>query len=290
MRIGFNVCKTSASIQKWTLRVSVGTEIVILNCYLSELNIVRERVAMNYKKAKICLLGDFSEEVLAHQAINLSFARAEESDKLAEKLTYEWVYTRDINSDYDELANQFSQYDAVWIVPASPYENTEGVLNVLRYIRTNSIPFLGTCGGYQHAIIEFARNVLLIEDADHVEVNPDAKSPLIVPLACKLVEKSETLLIQDGTFIKQLYEAEQTDEMYHCSFGFNESYAPLFSTSQMKFVVFNKDGIPRALELQAHPFFIGTSYQPERNALNGTLHPLVADFFRAALQNKKSFR
>lgn len=238
-------------------------------------------------KVKICLLGDFCSEVVAHRAINLSFSIAEKKSEFGNEIVAEWVHTSDIGNTDDAIAEQFSTFDAIWIVPASPYENTNGVLNVLKFIRISNIPFLGTCGGYQHAIIEFARNVLGIEDADHAEVNYDTKSPLIVPLVCKLLEKNESLSIVEGTFISQLYSATKTKEMYHCSFGFNDDYAPQFLTSNMKFVVFNDDSVPRALELAGHSFFIGTSYQPERSAFNGILHPVVKGFFQAALGMKK---
>ncbi|MBF7688642.1 glutamine amidotransferase-related protein [Acinetobacter rathckeae] len=120
--------------------------------------------------AHICLLGDFSDQVGAHKAINQSLCIA--SSKYQGRLTYQWVKTSDIS---DDIASQFSMYDAIWCVPGSPYENMSGVLNVLNYARTHKVPFLGTCGGYQHALIEYARNVLSILDADHAEINPESE-------------------------------------------------------------------------------------------------------------------
>ena len=81
-------------------------------------------------------------------------------------------------------------FDGVWCVPASPYANTEGALNAIRVAREHRIPFLGTCGGFQHAVIEYARNVLGWTAADHAEVNPQAALALIAPLSCSLVEKT----------------------------------------------------------------------------------------------------
>ncbi|MET0355607.1 MAG: hypothetical protein ABW044_02455, partial [Cellvibrio sp.] len=267
-----------------------NTKTTALRNITLKLNNLNEDSCLKYQRAKICLLGDFSDKVLAHQAINLSFIKAEESSEFAENLTPEWVLTRDIKNNANELAEQFSQYDGVWVVPASPYENTEGVLAVIQFLRTQGIPFLGTCGGYQHAIIEFARNVLSITDAEHAELNPDARSLLIIPLACKLVEKSETLSIKDDTLIRQFYGSEKTSEMYHCSFGFNDSYMPQFSNSNMKFAIFNEDGHPRAFELRGHPFFIGTAFQPERSSFNGIIHPIVSNFFQTVTHRKNLAR
>lgn len=236
---------------------------------------------MTAGKKTICLLGDYSEQVLAHRAINRVFAQAEQSTEFAGKFQPHWLGTGEIAAGDGAVAEQFAAYDGVWIVPGSPYENTGGVLAVLTYLRTRHIPFLGTCGGYQHAIIEFSRQVLGITDADHAELNPEAETPVISALACRLVEKSERLQIANDSHINQLYGVDSSEESYHCSFGLNDAYRQHFANSAMAFVVCNNEGVPRAFELKNHPFFIGTAYQPERRAFAGELHPLVAGFLRA---------
>ncbi len=80
-------------------------------------------------------------------------------------------------------------------MPASPYASADGAFAAIRFARENARPFLGTCGGFQHAVIEYARNVIGITDADHAETNPGADMPLIAPLACSLVEVSQTLTL-----------------------------------------------------------------------------------------------
>lgn len=236
----------------------------------------------NSRAARICLIGDFSDEVLAHRAINLSFTIAQ--TKYKDKFTHHWVQTRDIGND---ISSQFSEYDAIWCVPASPYENMLGVLNVLHYVRTNKVPFLGTCGGYQHAFIEYARNVLSLIDADHAEVHPDAVIQIVTPLSCALVEASEVLSILKGTHLRGMYGIDQVEEQYHCSFGFNEDYVEYFKSDSFKFSAINSDGKVRAFELSDHPFFVGTSYQPERAAFHGDLHPIVDSFVLAAIAQTK---
>ena len=235
-------------------------------------------------KAKVCLLGDFSKEILAHQAINQSFEIA--SQKYGASLSYEWVLTRDIG---DNIPAQFSQYSAVWCTPGSPYENMDGVLKVLQFIRENQIPFLGTCGGYQYALVEYARNVLLILDADLSEVHPDAVHAIITPLACSLVEESEEITIAEQTLLHQIYGVMQSVEQYHCRFGFNAEYRSYFESDLFKFSAFNQGGEIRAFELTNHPFYIGTSFQPERASLNGVLHPIIKHFIQAALERMKLF-
>lgn len=230
-------------------------------------------------KINICLLGDYSDQVLAHTAILASMEIAKE--KYKDQLFYQWVQTSDISQD---IHSQFSYFDAVWIVPASPYQNTQGVLNVLHYIRTHNIPFLGTCGGYQHALIEYAKNVLFIHDADHAEINFDAVNPIITSLSCSLIEKAEKMTIIKGSLLNQVYADTEFEEQFHCSFGFNPIYLNQFQSQSFKFSAFSLLGEVRTFELIEHPFYIGTSFQPERTALKGILHPLVERFLLTAIK------
>ena len=102
---------------------------------------------------RIALVGDYNAGITAHQAIPLAI---DDAAAVLELLAdYDWLASTEITSAEDLVG-----YDAIWVVPGSPYKNTEGALTAIRYARENSIPFLGTCGGFQHAILEYARNVL----------------------------------------------------------------------------------------------------------------------------------
>ena len=109
----------------------------------------------------------------------------------------------------------------MWSVPASPYKDMGGALSAIKFARENNVPFLGTCGGFQHAVIEYFRNVIGIKDADHLEVNPGTSTPVISPLSCSMVEKNGDIFFEDGTIVKKLYNTEKTNETYHCDYGFN---------------------------------------------------------------------
>src|SRR5688500_9956065 len=94
----------------------------------------------------IALVGDYSPEILAHRAIRraLELARGE----LRAEIDWRWIHTRDLADASRDLAN----CAAIWVVPASPYENMEGALAAIRFARETRRPFLGTCGGFQHAL------------------------------------------------------------------------------------------------------------------------------------------
>lgn len=104
-------------------------------------------------------------------------------------------------------------------MPGSPYENTAGVIEAIRFARLRERPFLGTCGGFQHALIEYAQAAWGI-DALHAETNPDAENPVISPLVCGLVEVRGGLRFAPKSRLRAIYGRESASEEYHCRYGF----------------------------------------------------------------------
>ncbi len=229
--------------------------------------------------AKFALVGDYNQTVTAHRAIPKALELAGQA--LNRTVQFEWINTADIKSD---IADQFGSYDGIWVVPASPYQNMEGAIDVIQFARENNIPFMGTCGGYQHAVLEFARNKLGFEQAANAEVTPETEFPLIAPLVCSLVDQDGEIKLVEGTKAAELYGEHLITEQYRCSYGFNVAYLHLFETSDLQVTGFDQDEDPRIIELEGHPFFMGTAYQPERSSLLGETHPLIIEFVRAAGQ------
>lgn len=230
--------------------------------------------ASSQKTVRIALVGDFNPEVIAHQAIPLAIDDAAAVQDIT--ADYDWIATSDINS-----ADDLVGYDALWLVPASPYKNAEGAFIAIRYARENSLPFLGTCGGFQHAIIEYARNVLGWQDAAHAETDTEGRM-VIAPLSCSLVEKSDTIELRSNTLIAKAYGRLSIEEGYHCRYGISPEFASELEEGALRVTGWDEEGEIRAVELITHPFFVGTLFQHERNALAGRPAPLVHAFLRAA--------
>jgi CTP synthase (UTP-ammonia lyase) len=223
----------------------------------------------------IALIGDFDAGVVAHQAINRSFVLANEAGSF--HVVPRWIGTASLTPGD---GRNFEGVRGIWCVPASPYRSTDGALWAIQYARTRCVPFLGTCGGFQHALLEYARNVLGLKDAAHAELNPAAAFPLLRRLECSLVEKAQRVLITSDHFTA-IYGAISGQEDFHCSYGLNPRFEELFATGPLEIVARAEDGEARAIELRPHPFFVGTLFQPERRALAGGLHPVVRAFFAA---------
>ena len=226
------------------------------------------------KHILIGLIGDYDATVPAHQAIQIALQLAADSAAMAVKL--QWVPTEEVRS-----ASRVSDFDGLWCVPASPYCDMEGALRGIRYARESGRPFLGTCAGFQHAVIEYARNVLGLADAEHAETAPDAVRPVIALLACALVEATGPVRFFPNSRIAKAYGIGEATEGYRCRYGVNPAFQTMLVSGPLRAVADDATGEVRAVELDDHPFFVATLFQPERAALKGQLPPLVAAFVHA---------
>lgn len=228
---------------------------------------------------RIGLVGDKNDKVPAHVAIPRALLMA--SGVLKCSVDYDWVPTKEISGD-----KRIAGYDAIWCVPASPYHSMDGALRAIRWAREHGRPFLGTCGGFQHAILEYARSVLGWSDADHAETSPNAARTVIAPLACPLVEAKDTIRLRAGSRIAAAYGRLEASEGYRCRYGLNPAFESQLFSGQLRATAKDAAGEVRAVELEGHPFFVGTLFQPERAALENQLPPLVTAFVTATIRSK----
>jgi CTP synthase (UTP-ammonia lyase) len=235
---------------------------------------------------RIGVVGDRDDSILAHRALPLALDLAARAEGVA--MRFDWVATDAI----DDVA-RLTAFDALWCVPGSPYRSMQGALRAIRHARESGLPFLGTCGGFQHAVIEYARHVLGWHDADHAETAVAGERRLVIsPLACGLVEANETLNAVAGTRLAQAYGTPAFEEGYRCRFGLNPEFLDALVTGPLRAAATGPAGDVRAFELQGshHPFYLWTLFQPERAALQGRVPPLVRAFIAAAARHKVGSR
>ena len=224
---------------------------------------------------EIILLGERDLSIPAHAGIEVSLKLFREH--VDARLNFRWASTATIAAE--SPLSIIGRARGVWCTPGSPYKSTEGALQAIRFAREKGIPFLGTCGGFQHALMEFSQNVLS-RPADHAEMNRAAKDPLIVKLCCSLVGTHAKIVAVPGTSFAEALGGSESIEEFNCNYGLAPALEPIFAGSDLKFVAYDEAHQVRAFQLSDHPFFIGTLFQPERRALRGTLHPLLTAFFQ----------
>lgn len=229
------------------------------------------------RMVQIGLIGDHDPAVTAHRAIPDALRLAAVAADVTVDFT--WLPTDQIHE-----TEQLKSFDGLWAVPSTPYRSMTGALRAIRHARERQIPFLGTCGGFQHAIIEYARNVLQWADADNAETAPDAPRAVIAPLSCALVEKTGSVLLRPGTRVALAYGSDRTTEGYHCRYGLNPRFTEALLSGPLRIAGVDDEGDVRAVELDGHPFYVGTLFQPERSALSGKTPPIVSEFVRCSAQ------
>ena len=227
---------------------------------------------------RIGLIGDRDDHVTAHPAIPLVLAAA--SREIARPIDVVWLATTDLARD----PSAARAVDALWAVPATPYADGAAAIAAIRTARDNAVPFLGTCGGYQHALLEFARDALGLTGATTVEEHPEAELALIGRLSCDLVEARGRIRLDPSSRLAAICGTLELEETYHCRFGLDPRHRARFDGTALRIVGEDLAGEPRAFELRGHPFFVGTAFQPERAGLEGRSHPIVTAFVRAAAQ------
>lgn len=230
---------------------------------------------------KIGIIGDFNPAYYTHLAIDHSIAHI--SRAIDNEFLCDWVHTSILNNNFTKL---IQNYNGFWIAPGTPYANTPGVLEVIKYARENDIPMLAICGGFQYMIIEYAKNVLRIKNAEHEEASPKAENLIIKSLPCSLVGQSEELTITDKQSITyNSIGKEKFTCSYHCSFGLNPDYKKIIDDAGLKIVVENDSGEVRGCEIKNLKYFVGTLFQPQLHSTGKNSSSLLRSFFKSAVDS-----
>lgn len=230
--------------------------------------------------ARIALVGDRTPSVRSHQRVPGLLDALRRRHGLPVEAY--WIPTEDARQP-----SAVSGFDAVWLLPGSPYRSEAGALAAVRTARENGIPFLGTCGGFQHALLEFARTVCGMAAARHAENDPstpeDAGDLLIAPLACSLVGHEGRLTTVPGSRAERLLGSRESIERFHCAYGPVPALLPRLEQSGLSFTGHDSAGEPRIAELPDHPFYLATLFQPELAGDGTDPHPFVTALAEAAV-------
>ena len=225
----------------------------------------------------VILLGEYDPAFAPHAATEAALRHS--SLALSGHLASQWVSTADVDESL------LARASGVWVTPGSPYRSLERTLAAIRYAREHDLPCLGTCGGFQHIILEYARNVLNYTDAAHAEYDPYASRLFISELTCSLAGREMQLRFSAASRVAAWYGSTTAIEHYYCNFGVNPKYVSLVSSGNLKIVGCDAEGEVRVVEMPDHRFFVGTLYVPQMRSTPDAPHPLVTAFSRAILSS-----
>ncbi len=225
----------------------------------------------------IAIIGDYRADNRSHIATSDAVAHC--SAALGLDVEHCWIGTEELAQSGG--MKRLAEFNGFWIAPGSPYKSMTGALLAIQRARERGLPLLGTCGGFQHVVLEYARNVLGFTGAEHEETSPQASQLFISRLACSLVGRTMHITLKPGSLVARSYGRTETDESYHCNFGVNPEFEDVLRSSALRVVGSDDEGMTRAVELAAHPFFIGTLFIPQFSSTPNAPHPLILGFVRA---------
>ena len=236
---------------------------------------------------RIGILGDFDPKEPNLPAVGKSLDHA--AQQLGCTVESEWLPTPSLTSADSE--KRLEAFDGIWAAPGSPYKSFDGMLKGIEIARRRDWPFIGTCGGFQYTLIECARNVLGIADADTAENNSGSQHIIIYPVACavpnhgkkpKLSGPIPEIRLRPGSYLHTFYSQESVTEEFFCNFEVNPEYEWAAMEAGFPVVARGPNGEIRAIESPTHRFFIATLFQPQLSSKPGHPHPLVLAFLQAA--------
>jgi len=235
---------------------------------------------------EIGIIGDYQKGWGSHDEIESSIGHS--AAQLGMRVEFTWLPTRDLERREIDL----TQFAGLWCSSGSPYKSLKGALAGIKYAREMRVPFLGTCGGCQHALIEIARNCLGVPDAQHAEIDPNASEIFISKLTCSLAGQEMPLELAENSLASKLYGGKKNVvEKYYCNFGLKRQYEDLLKSGNVRIsgsdvseqAVKNADDSQgRIFELPDHPFFIATLYVPQVSSTAAAPHPVITGFLQAS--------
>jgi CTP synthase len=251
-----------------------------------------------YKNPKseinIGLIGKYVELQDSYKSILEALIHAGAANEV--KVNVESVHSEYLNDENAGL--MLGHLHGVLVAPGFGERGIEGKISAVKHVREQNIPFLGICLGMQMAVIEFARNVLNLQNANSTEMDPDTLHPVI-----DLMEEQKTITNKGGTMrlgawdcalmpgskIAKIYKEEHISERHRHRYEFNSDYRYQIEKGGMLATGLNpKTELVEIVEISDHPWFVGVQYHPEYKSTVANPHPLFVGFVKAALKHKNS--
>lgn len=236
-----------------------------------------DTVTARIATVRIALVGDENEAHASHREINAVRAM------LGRDVSTEWLAT-----DGPDVAD-LSGFDGIWLVPGSPYANDDAAYAAVTWARERDVPYLGTCGGLQYAVVEYFRNVLGVPDASHAESDGEGEGNVVGALACSLQGEERLVRPIAGTRFSALVGDEPFLGMHYCGYGPAPGVAERLAAAGMVIEATAEDAGAEVLELPTNRFYMLSLFQPQVGALAGKpVHPLLREFVACAREHATS--
>lgn len=243
------------------------------------------------KYVRIGLVGKYVQLADAYKSISEAFIHSgSENDAKVELI---WINAEELEKKRS-VVEDFKGIDGVLIAPGFGSRGVEGKIKAIKYIRKNKIPFFGICLGLQCAVIEYARNVCGLKQANSAEFKETKENVIDMMLdQKKVMTKGGTMrlgsypcILKKGSLAHKIYKDQFINERHRHRYEVNNSFRPTLEKNGMIFGGVSPDGkLVEMIELphDVHPFFIGAQFHPELKSRATKAHPLFREFVKASL-------
>jgi CTP synthase (UTP-ammonia lyase) len=230
----------------------------------------------------IGIIGDYDVKRPSHRATMDALKHS--AKYLSLNIAVTWLPTDALEDCDCKVLNGFAGF---FCAPGSPYRSYAGALNAIRYARERDVPFIGTCGGFQHAVMEFATNALRLKDVYHEELNPEAPTFVIRALSCSLSGQTAEVILKEGSLCRDIFGEDKTEERFSCSYGMNPEFLDAFEKYGFLVAGTDLNGEARILEMPEKRFYIVTLFQPQLVSTSERPHVLLSRFLMKAAEFHK---
>ena len=257
-----------------------------------------EKFITKYKKPKhqvnIAMCGKYTELPDAYKSVLEAFIHAGVENNA--RVNVHWVATEDVKSDKN-AEKIFGQMDGILLLPGFGSRGSEGKILSCKYARENNVPFLGICLGLQCAVIEFARNVCGLNNANSTEFNKKTPYPVIDLMESQRAIKAKggtmrlgayDCHVESGTKTYTAYRQKKISERHRHRWEVNNRYRERLEKNGLKVSGLNKElNLVEIIELSDHPWYVAGQFHPELKSRLSKAHPLFRDFIKASVNNLK---
>jgi CTP synthase len=256
---------------------------------------IGERYSHTSGTTRVAMVGKYVGNKDSYESINEALVHGAIANQV--RLQVDYINSEDVEREGAEALLKSS--DAILVPYGFGSRGIQGKIESIRYAREHNVPFFGICLGMQVAVIEFARNVAGIKQANSGEFEPSNSYNVIdlLPEQQSVTEKGGTMrlgaypaALGDGTLIAKVYGKRSISERHRHRFEVNNAFVPTLKKAGLVVSGTSPDGsLVETIELEDHPWFIGCQFHPEFKSKPFAPHPLFKSFIKAAMEHSKRY-
>ncbi len=260
---------------------------------LANWNIFLQHLKNPKHTVNIGLIGKYVELQDSYKSILESFIHAGAANET--KVNVVSVHSEYI--DAENVKQKLQGLDGILVAPGFGERGIEGKIETVKYARENNVPFFGICLGMQIQVIEYARNVLNLTDANSTEMNEGTSQPVIDLMQDQknVTEKGGTMrlgawdcVLKKGTLARTIYGMDRIVERHRHRYEYNGKYSDALQKAGLISSGTNPEtGLVEIVEVENHPFFLGVQFHPEYKSTVANPHPLFVSFVAATVKSKR---